>query len=330
MSYESQPSYLREILLSSNKETTFGAALGDGAMLYRPRFDGGIFARHGKEYYSDVNLSGKQHPWPTVRKLISEETGLSGALDLDNFLAGWLAAFCLHKVATAGGGPYTHTFTFEQATRIAPVTTVYTEDLAGIQRKWADMVISSLTISGAEKGPLQAQFEMLGSGKFFADPVTLPALATPVYLIGNDTDILIGAPSSAASIKERVRSWSFTFTNGVTHHRAPGGGLYSSFAKIGLQRVSVQLVVAAKDTEDIETLFLNDTLQELQVNTNSGANAQLKIKIPNLRFIAEPSLDGLEKVWTLTAGEQDVTKGSALELAEVVVINDQATYLVAA
>lgn len=332
MPYEPQPTYLRALLLSANKQTTFGTALLDAAMTYRSRFDGGgMWVRTAKEYYSDADRAGKGHPYATVRQNIAIDTSFSGQFDLDDFLAGWLLAFLLHKVVSAGPGPYTHTFTFDPTTtRIAPVTTIYTEDLAAQQIKYSDVVLTSLTISGSDKGPLQVSFEAVGSGKRSTDPVTLVALPTPVYLLGNDTDILLGAPAAAASIKERVRGWSVTFTNGVTMHRATGGGLYPTFAKIGLPRVSVQLSVAAKDTEDIETLFINDTLQELQINTNSGAAAQLNLKVLNLRFLAEPAAEGLEKIWNLSAdGGRDVTKGAG-NYVEAVAINSQATFLVAA
>lgn len=331
MPYEPQPTYLRALLLSSNKQTTFGTALADAAMIYRSRFDGGgMWVRTAQDYFSDAERAGKGHPWPTVRQPIAIDTAFGGQFDLDDFLAGFLPAFLLHKVVTTGVGPYTHTFTFEQATRIAPVSTIYAEDLAAQQIKYSDVVLTSLTISGSERGPLQVSFEAVGSGKRATDPVTLVALPTPVYLLGNDTDILIGAPAAAASIKERVRGWSVTFTNGVTMHRAPGGGLYPTFAKIGLQRVSVQLSIAAKDTEDIETLFINNTLQELQINTNSGAAGQLNMKILNLRFLAEPAAEGIEKIWNLSAdGGRDVTKGAG-NYVEVVAINSQATFLVAA
>jgi hypothetical protein len=330
MAYEPQVVYVRELLLSPNKQTTFGTAVPNANLSYRARFDGGVYATIGKEYFSDLERAGKGHPWPTVRTEVMREITLRGQVDIDDFLAGWLPAFLMMKDAVSGVGPFTHALTFEQTTRIAPVTTVYFRDTAAILWKVTDLVMTSLQISGSERGPLQASFEMMGSGKHVDGSVTAPALPTPVYLMGQDSDILIGAPAAAASIKERVRSWSVSLVSGGVQHRAPGGGLFSSFAKIGLQRATVQLAVAAKDTDDLRTLFINDTLQELQINTNSGAAAQLNLKLPNLKFKVQPSSDGLEVIQNLSADERDVLKGAALEIFQATAINSQATFLVGA
>lgn len=332
MSYEvQQPQLVHNVVLSHNKQTTFGAGLGDGALLYRPRFDGAAFARIAKDYFSDAELAGKGHPFPTQRQEVMRDSGFSLSGNLDAYLAGWVLAQVLHKVTTSGVGPFTHDFLFELVTRIAPVTTIYFEDTADIKYKMQDLVGVSLTISGSQSGPLQFSIELIGSGRHTDGAHgALPVIATQAYLLGSDTDVLVGAPAAAATIKERVRSWQVSFSSGATQHRAPGGGLFSSFAKIGLQRATVQLAVAAKSVDDIRTLHLGDTLQELQINTNSGAAAQLNIKFPNLRFRApQLAADGLEQVWNLEAGEQDVTKGAG-NYVEAAAINSQATYLVAA
>jgi hypothetical protein len=332
MPYEVQQVNLRNLVLSANKQNTYGTALGDAALTQRQRFDGAAFARITKEFFSDIERAGKGHPWPTIRRETVRETGLGLTLDVTDFLAGWLFAFLMHKVVTTGAGPYTHTFTFEQTTKIAPVTTVYFEDTADLKFKVQDLCGVSLQLSGTDRGPLQAAIEFIGSGKHLDGAMSsLPALATPILLLGSDTDILLGAPGASGSIKERVRSWQVSLVSGVTQHRAPGGGLYASFAKIGLQRATVQLGIAAKSVDDIRTLFISDTLQELKINTNSGTAAQLNLAFPNLYFkIPQLAADGVEEVWNLAADEQDVMKGASLELFQAVAINSQPTYLVGA
>lgn len=334
MPYEAQqPNLVRNLVLSANKQTTFGTPLGDGALAYRDRNDAGSFVRIPKEFYSDIERAGKGHPWPTVRQKVAQMTEATINLELNAFNIGWALAMVMHKVATSGAGPFTHLFTFEQATRIAPVTTLYCEDTADIKYKVPDMCGVSLNISGGERGVLAGTLEMIGSGRVSDGAIgALPALAAPSLLLGSDTDILLGPPGAPVSIKERVRSWSVSAVSGIVQHRAPGGGMFSSFCKIGLQRATVQLAIAAKSVDDIRTaLHLNDTLQELQINTNGGAAAQLNMKFPNLYFQApSPSADGTEEIWNLTAGEQDVMKGAALNLVEFSVINSQPNYLVAA
>lgn len=330
MSYVPQHVTLRNMVVGSKKQTTYGTALLDASLTRRLRFDQSAFAAFGKEYYSDMDRAGKGHEFPTVRVPLSKDVRLSLGGDLDDFLAAWLLAFTMGNVTTTGTGPYVHTIKFETANFIAPVTTVYGEDASAIKTKWPDLAMAQLKLSGGEKGPLQFSVDLIGSGNFTdVAMAALPALPTPVYLLGSDTDILLGAPAAAASIKERVRSWEVTLVTDVEQHRAPGGGLVASFAKLGIRRATVSLVVAAKDTDDLRALMMNDTLQELQINTNSGAAAQMNLKFPNLYFKAAPQADKLEQVWKLDAAEGDVLKGAALEPFQAVVTNSETAYLAA-
>jgi hypothetical protein len=117
----------------------------------------------------------------------------------------------------------------------------------------------------------------------------------------------------------------------LSPHRAPGGGLYATMHKIQQQRVSVSLRVAAKDVDDIRTVFLLDQMRELQINTNSGAAAQLKFKFPGLYLsAAQIGTDGNEEIWQIESNERSVIKSGANNLVEVTVINGQSTYLVGA
>jgi len=331
--FEAQQPFLVHNLVFApgHKQATFGTPLTVTQLTYRPPVDPAARASFPRDYHSDITRSGKGHPWPTVRNKVMEDSALAVNGELDAQLAGMLLALVMMKVTTSGVGPFTHDFLFELATRIAPVSTIYCTETADLLYRIPDLALASLTISGGPVGPLTYSAQLIGSGRRTAGSITLPAVAAPSYLYGNDTDILIGAPGAAASIKERVKSWSVTLLSGATQHRGPGGAMNSSFSKIGTQRATVQLAVAAKDVDDIFTLHLNDTLQELQINTNSGASAQLKFKFPNLKFRApQAAVDDLDTVWNLEAGEQDVLKGAALNLVEPQVINSQAAYLVAA
>jgi len=329
MPYEAQQSNMRNLVISANKQNTAGA-LADAALTHRLRHDPAAFAQFTKEFFSDIDRAGKGHPWPTVRQEIARNTAFQLATDIYDFLAGWLPMTLFQKVVTSGIGPFTHLFTFEVATNIAAVTSLWAQDSNDLKYKLHDLAATQLSISGAQQGPLQASIQMIGSGRHTDGTLALPALPTPVYLVGSDTDILIGPQAAPVSIKERVRSWEVTFVSGIAPHRAPGGGLFSSFHKIGLHRATARLGVAAKDVDDIRTLFLGDTKRELQINTNSGAAAQLNIKFPAIFFSGwSLSNDGIEIVHQLEASEQDVLK-EAGNLVELTAINSQATYLVGA
>jgi len=320
------------MVVSANKQTTYGTVVLVANMNQPVRMDGAAFPAIIAEVYSDLDRWGKGHQWPMVRKRILQDTGFQMGLELTDFLAGWMFAFIMGADTITGVGPYTHAFTWLQSTNQAPVTTVYFRDTTPIAFQMPDLAITDLEISGADRGPLMGKFSMKGSGRYVDGGIAEPAVPqTPVYLLGSDTDILLGPQGAAVSIKERVRGWSVKLQSDIRPHRAPGGTLYSTFHKILTQRATVSLNVAAKDTDDIRTLIVNDTLQELQINTNSGAAAILNLKFPGLYF-SEPAqlgVDGVEEIWGLQADERAVIKSGANEIFTATVINNQATYLVA-
>ncbi len=67
----------------------------------------------------------------------------------------------------------------------------------------------------------------------------------------------------------------------------------------------VKLTIIAKDVDDIATLFENDTEQELQINTVSGAS-QLNFKFANLVIHANKAADGNKVAWSIEANEADI------------------------
>jgi hypothetical protein len=332
MAFEQQEIKVRNLCLSDKSQLAFGqAVMADGSFNIRPRFAGDTFANISKEFYDDADRAGKGHMWATLHKEIARMVSFDSNVDLDELWAGWICAFLFGNDTITGAGPYTHTFKFLQSTNQMPVTNVYTEDTADVKTKWNDMAINSAVFSGTDRGPLQARFSMVGSGRYTDGAiVALPAVPTPTKLLGSDTDLLIGPQGAAISIKERIRSWQIEVNNNLNPHRATGGGLYSTFCKLGLQRVKVSLAISAKDVDDVRTLFVNDTLRELQINTNSGAAAQLNFKFPGLYVSsAQLAVDGIEEVWQVEFNEVSIIKSGANEVIVPVVINNQATaYLI--
>ncbi|ABF42418.1 hypothetical protein Acid345_3417 [Candidatus Koribacter versatilis Ellin345] len=334
MPYEAQQLLaVREMVLSANKQTTYGTALGDGALLHRPSFDPGMFVQITKTPRTNATKAGKGHRFPTERQIIELASAFSGSIELTDYLAAFFLGLVMGHVVDTGAGPYTHAFTFENATAIAPVTTVYFEDTADVHYKLPDVSVIDLTISGGPTGPLMAQFSMAGSGRLIAGSMgALPAAATPTYLLGSDTDILVGATGAAASIKERVKSWSIKIASGIVIHRAPGGQMYATFNKFtGTPSATLDLVVGATAADDVFNIFLADTLREVQINTNSGASAQLNMKFPNAAYTAaQLSSNNDEGDWHITSDEQAVLKVGAAEPFQATVINATQHYLVAA
>lgn len=332
MPFEAQPQRIRSMVIGPKKQTTYGTALLDASLTHRLRPDPNMFSKFSKEFVSDKDRVGKAHPWPTFRTEIARDMRIGGQIEAYGFAAAWACAFLFSKVTTTGAGPYTHTFVFEQSTIQAPVTGIYIEDTADLKYKINDLALTSLSFSGSERGPIAMAFEMIGSGRYTDGSMTLPALPTVAWLLGSDTDILIGAPGAAASIKERVRGWQVSLTSGINPHRAPGGGMYSSMHKIGIQGATLSLKIAAKSVDDLRSLFVANTLQEVKINTTTGAE-QLNITFPGVYLSdAGMSIENGEVVWDLTVDENSVMKGVGStpdEIVQVVVINATAAYLAA-
>jgi hypothetical protein len=115
-----------------------------------------------------------------------------------------------------------------------------------------------------------------------------------------------------------------------TPHVAPGGGMYGHFVRMGIPKISLSSTIAAKDTDDIFTLFANDTLAGMSWTINSGAQSQLVITVPTVKLKATKlGVDGSMVVWQLEADETTMFSAGAVSLMSVQVINGVATYLVA-
>jgi hypothetical protein len=336
--YEPQHISARNLLLSANSQSNYGVAVPDANLLERARFDGNAFASINPSFWSDGELAGRGHEFPTERPLIMWETGMQMSRHVDDWLAGWMVAQVLQGYSVSGAGPYIHVFKPLSATRQAKPTTVYFEDSAVIKYRLLDLVGTELTITIPETGPVTMQISLQGSGRF-TDGVlgnALPVLAARTLLLGSDADFLIGASGAAASVKNRWRaSAQIKITREIEIHRAPGGGLYALQANVDKQRAGFTIMLRAKDTEDAaepRSLMIANTLREVQLNVNSGAAAKLFTKFPNTYIRTTPNMDGRYLSWQIDGGDQELVKpiGSASEIVEVTVTNSQATYLVGA
>jgi len=333
MSFNSQLIRARAIVISDKKETTYGTALLDASLTHSMRFDGGAFATLPEsEYFSDAGLA-KGFPWASVRTEIRRNArfSLSGAA-LYDYLAGWIGAFLFGKVTTTGTGPYVHTFTPDLSTLLSPVTGMFIQDTADVKYKLNDLAITAAKFSGSAIGPVQADVELIGSGRHTdAAAFVTPALTNPTFLLNNDADILLGAPGAAVSIKDRVRSWSVSIDGQQEDVRHPGSGIFAGYHRRGDMKFGLQMQVSAKDVDDIRTLLINGTEQEVQININSGAAAQMNLKFPHVKFKGGPAADGNFVAYNLEVDDNGLLANNypTDPPFQMVVTNGQATWLTA-
>lgn len=334
MPFNSQLIRARQITIGDKKETTYGTALLDASLVHALRFDGASFSTLPEsEFFSDANLA-KGFPWASVRTEIRRNArfALSGAAVYD-YLAGWIGAFLFGAVTTTGAGsPYTHTFVPDLSTLLSPVTSLFILDTADVKYKLLDLAITSAKFSGGAIGPVTCDLELLGSGRHLDAPAFAPpALVNPTFLLNNDADILLGAPGAAVSIKERVRSWSISINGQQEDVRHPGSGIFAGYHRRGDMKFGLQMQVSAKDVDDIRTLLINGTEQEVQININSGAAAQLNFKFPHVKFKGGPAADGNFVAYNLEVDENGLLANNypADPPFQMVAVNSQATWLTA-
>jgi hypothetical protein len=332
-SFKAQRTLLRNVVLSASSQLTLAESLADANLTYRGRPETNGFFNVGPEMESDYQYAGKGSSFATESRLIATQSSGEINTRLDDFLAGWTFAFAMGKEAFTAGvdpAPNTHVFTWLDTSDPAKVTNIYVEDGTGIKRKFQDMALSKLVLSGMDKGSISAKMSLIGTGRY-ADGamVTLPALPTAQYLYGSDSIVSIGPAGAPVSMFPRVMSWEATFDHAVENFRACGGGVYPVFPRYGNPINSLKLVIAANDTSDIRDWQNNQTLLEAKIVVTSGA-ASLTIDYPNI-ILPKADLGEQDKfvAYTIDLDQNSILKGAGAESVTATVMNTFPEYLVA-
>lgn len=231
----------------------------------------------------------------------------------------------------ASTAPNTHAFTWLDTCDPAKVTNIYVEDGTGLKRKFQDMALSKLVLSGTDKGSITAKMSMIGTGRYADGAMTtLPALPTAQYLYGSDGIVSIGPAGAPVSMFPRVVSWEATFDHAIELFRACGGGVYPVFPRYGNPVNSLKLVIAADDTKDVQDWMTAQTPLEVKIAVTSGA-ASLTIDYP---YVILPKSDLSEQnkyvAYTVDLDQNSILKNGASESCSVTVANTDTAYLVGA
>jgi hypothetical protein len=293
---------IRNLALGPNKQNTFLTPMAAASYTYRPRNSGNYNAVHTPSFYSDEALANKGHQWATAKRRTMEETSFDATMDLDNFLAGWVLFYIMGVETVTGTGPFTHTFKFLQSTNQMVVTTLLMQDTNDVIFQFPDMAIVDLVISGSSSGPLQVQWKMVGSGKKVDGAITLPALGSPLFLYGSDTDIKIGPsapdfndPNQQFTLSTVVAGalGAHTAFYKVAYRNAAGSTLASSEISIAVPANSVAKITAPAafppgvTSVDVygSTTTGTETLQATGIAAPGG-----NLQEPNTGFIAGTAL----------------------------------------
>jgi hypothetical protein len=332
--FASQWKTARNLVLSPNAQLAWNTALADDKLTQRQRFDGAAVLERTITRRSDILYAGKGTAFATNGQIVAYDTKFSGfKAELSPWLAGYMFALLMGTDTVTGvSSPYTHTFTFDESTRTAVPTTIYVEDTNDVHNKFCDMCIDDLSLTIGEMGAIMAEFGMTGTGYQTAETIaTMPALPTESYLLGSDAALSFGPVGSPVSFIGRHISTTLKLQNQLSVHRGPGGGLYGIFVRKGAPKFSLSTTFAAKDTDDIYTLFTNDTASDYALTVNSGAANQMTVTIPAMHLkTAKLGFDGDMTVWQVENDETTNYQAAGTPPITVTVVNAVAAYLVGA
>jgi hypothetical protein len=332
--FESQPKFARNLVLSANTQLAWNTALGDAAMTYRQRFDGAAILERTITRRSDIDYAGRGTAFATNGQITAYDTKFTGLKhELSPWLAGWLCSLLMGKETVTGtGSPYTHTFTFDESTRTAQKTTLYVEDTADVHYLVPDMAVDEVTFTIKDIGAVMAEASLVGTGYQTTHTLTtLPAAPTETYLLNSDAALNFGPVGSTAPFIGRHMETTFKLQNQLVVHRGPGSGLYGVFVRKGNPKFSLTTTFAAKNVDDIYTLYENDTASDYELSISSGAAAQMTISIPQLHLkTTKLGLDGDMIVWQVENDESTNYQAAGVPPVTITVTNSLAAYLIGA
>jgi len=218
---------------STNQQTSYGTALPDTSITIAHPYEGNKIEKP-LDKWNNKSMAGKGHEFATYVKNKGISTNGSLTFDSSSFILGWALAFLNGSCVSSqpdSTTAYRHTIKMmdinDPSIGKQLPSFSYVEQLAtGVQTKFRDMVIKSITITGKTKEQLKVSVEMLGSGFFETSTITMPAPGPASFLIFADVQLLWGASNISAELK----SFSFKHTNELNEKDGyfPGSGRLNS------------------------------------------------------------------------------------------------------
>lgn len=327
--FESQWKSARNLVLAANKQAAWQGTLADAALIQRQRFDGAAILELTTGRRSDEAYAGKGTAFATDGQVVSYDTKLTNLkVEADDWIIGWAYAFALGKdTVTGAAAPYSHALAFDESTRTAVPTTVYMEDTDDVKYKCPDMCVDDVTLTIGESGAATLEITMMGSGRqTIGAMAAVPALGASNYLLNDAAALSL----NGNSLVGRHLNTTFKVSNQLEAIHVPGGGPQATYVRKGKPKFSFSTTIAAKDVDDIYTLFENDTPTAYAITLPAGTSS-LGISIPvahlkttKLGFVKD------DVVWQIEGDETTCFAANGNPPLTVTVVNGVATYLVGA
>jgi hypothetical protein len=330
--YISQRSLLRNLVLSCGVQAAPAEVMVDADFTYTAMLETTNFFQTEPTQESNLQYAGKGTGFATDTRLTAWASNGELTQRVDQFLAGWLLSLVMGQdTVSAVAGSHQHVMSMLESAGPAALTNLYIEDTSGLNRKFMDMALTQLVLSGADKGSITSKATFLGSGRTQDGAIVagVPArIDHPQFLYGSDAVVSIGPAGAPVSMFPRVMSWEATFDHAIEEVRVPGGGLYAAFLRWGNPSLKLKLVVAADGSTDIRDWMNNQTNLEISIAIASGA-ASLHLDYP-LVVLPKADLGEQNKYvgYTIELDQNSILKPDASPACTAIVINTTAAYLV--
>jgi len=252
---------------SPKKQSAFGNGLTDTDITLAHPFIGNDIVDRTIDKYDNKEEYGKGHEYPTTQNNLVSDTKASRNFEASSLILGWAFAFACGQVTTIQpddvGSPnvYEHTFKLSDIDNPAvgiqlPATTIVEKLNSFQQKKFRDMVVSEISLSGKTKEQLKLGMQLVGSGHWEANSMVLPALAQVSFLRMADVVITVGAKDISAEAME----FEFSHKNNLAEDKGyhPGSG-YLIADDSNSPQIRGHLVCEKRETALKFKVLLNDS-----------------------------------------------------------------------
>jgi hypothetical protein len=333
--FQTQRTLLRKLALATFLQENFSESLPDAAFTYASLLETNNFANIESEWETNYNYAGKGSSFASDMREITRRSAMEISTRLDQFLAGYLLFMVMgNDVVTGAAAPYSHVLTFLDSNVPALVTNLFVEDTSAFNRRFLDMALSQLVLTGSEKGSIMAKASFMGTGRYVDGALAaMPAIIQhPQFLYGSQAIVSIGPQGAPVAMNPRVLSWEATFDHAVEEFRAPGGslagenGLFPAFMRFGNPTTKLKLVIAADTSTDVRDWRMNQTALEVKIAVTSGA-ASLTLDYPHVQ-LPKDDLGETNKyvAYTIDLDQNSILQDPGSQPVTATVVNSVASY----
>jgi hypothetical protein len=199
----------RKLALSADRQTAYGTALTTSINASHP-YEGNKIEKT-LDKFTDEGQVGSGHEGSTYQKNKTSDTKGTLTFDGSSYILGLAFAFGNGKIVTTQPELTTMTSVHEitqmniddpAVGKQLPATTIVEQRAVGKQRKFRDMIVKSIQLSGKTDEQLKVQVEFQGSGHYESSNLTMPGFVQTSFLRFVDVQFNYGGTEISAELQD--------------------------------------------------------------------------------------------------------------------------------